>query len=94
MQRHTLACRYGIFRRVVLSPGHCAHHQGGAGDQCHLQSGLCHDLCGPGRPGTFTLVNLAALGAQILLLRREFRPIQFQLPATVIFSAGLMSGPT
>ena len=35
-------------------------------------------------------MNLAALGAQILLLRREFRPIQFlQLPATVIFSAGI-----
>ena len=51
MQRHTLACRYGIFRRVVLSALGIAliTKARGAGDQCHLQSGLCHDLCGPGR---------------------------------------------
>lgn len=94
MQRHTLACRYGIFfGGVVLSAlGIALITKAGLGTSAISSLAYVMTFVVPGVSlGTFTLlVNLAALGAQILLLRREFRPIQFlQLPATVIFSAGI-----
>lgn len=94
MQRHALACRYGVFLAgVVLSAlGIALITKAGLGTSAISSLAYVLTFVIPGISlGTFTLlVNLAALAAQILLLGREFRPVQLlQLPATVIFSAGI-----
>lgn len=94
MKRHALVCRYGIFLSgVVLSAlGIALITKAGMGTSAISSLAYVLTFVMPwGSLGTFTLmVNLAALAAQIVLLRREFRPVQLlQLPVTAVFSISI-----